>query len=88
MPAGAIDLYQAMRAWCEAAVDFDKMAAHGFKTGRRHDDTCTHAARRAHGAEYVGPGIAMIASCSRSAAAARPHAGLLALLADPGFVFI
>ena len=86
MPAGAIHLHQAVRARCNAAADFGKMLAHGFKVDGRHDDACTYAARWADGAEDVGPGVAAIARGSGSAAALRPNAGQCALLADPGFV--
>ena len=86
MPSGAVDLHQAVRARCDVAADFGKMLAHGLKVERRHDKACTHAARRAHGAEYVGPGVATITRCRRSAAAGRPHAGLRALLAYAGFI--
>ncbi len=86
MPSGAIDLHQAVGARCNVAADFTKMLAHCFKINRRHDDPGTHAARRAYGAEYIGPGIAAIARCGWPAAALCPDPGQRALLAHPGFV--
>ena len=59
MPAGAIDLHQAVSARCDVAADFAKMLAHCLKVDGRHDDPCAHASGRApprqiHRPRYIG----------------------------------
>ncbi len=86
MPTCTVDLHQAVGTRCYVAADFTKMLGHCFKVDRWHNDPCTHAPRGAYGAEYIGPGVAAIAWCSRSAPAPGPDAGLRALLTNPGLV--
>jgi hypothetical protein len=86
MPPGAINLHQTVRARCHITADFAKVLAHGFEIDRRHDNSRTHAARWANGTEHIGPGIAAIAWCSRSAAALGPNPGQRALLTHSGFI--
>ena len=86
MPAGAIDLQQAVGARCHIAADDLKMLAHGFKVDGRHHDPGAYATGRAHRAEQIGPGIAAIAWCRRTTATLGPHPGERALLTNPGLI--
>ncbi len=57
-----------------------------YTVDRWQHESRANATRRADGAEQVGPGVALVARCARTAAAVGPDVGQAALLADPGFV--
>jgi hypothetical protein len=86
MPAGAIDLQQAMRVWRHGAADLLEMLVHGCNVDRRHDQARPDAPRGADGAKQIGPAIASVARLRRPTAAARPDTRQRALLTNPGLV--
>src|SRR3984893_11395247 len=62
------------------------MFVHGLDADCWHDQGGAGAARRADGAEQVGPGEPPVALDTRTRAALGPDAGQRALLADAGFI--
>src|SRR6266576_1239793 len=73
-------------ARADASADFSQVFVHGLDADCRHDQRGTGAARRADGAEEVGPGEPPVALDPRARAAPGPDAGQRALLADPRFI--
>src|SRR6202011_2909178 len=70
----------------DACADFGQMLVHGLDADGRHDEGGAGTARRADGAEQVGPGEPPVALDPRTRAALGPDAGQRALLADAGFI--
>src|ERR1700730_16962570 len=73
-------------ARADASADFSQVFVHGLDADCRHDQRGTGAARRADGAEEVGPGEPPVALDPRARAAPGPDAGQRALMADAGFI--
>jgi hypothetical protein len=70
----------------DTLANFGEMFVHGLDADRRHDQRGAGAARRADGAEQVGPGEPPVAPDARTRAALGPDAGQRALLANAGFI--
>ena len=75
MPAGAVEDQHGDGPDADAFADFGKMFVHGVDVDCRHDQRRAGAARRADGAEQVGPGEPPIALDARTRAALGPDAG-------------
>src|ERR1700704_513221 len=86
VPAGSVEDQQSDGARADASADFSQVFVHGLDADCRHDQRGTGAARRADGAEEVGPGEPPVALDPRARAAPGPDAGPRALLADARFI--
>ena len=75
-----------MSAAFNHGADFDKMRFHGGRVAIGHNEPGPFTLRRTDGAENVGPFRALIMRRTRTATTARPSAGDLVLLSDPGFI--
>ena len=88
MPAGTVEDQQSEGTDADAVANFNQMLVHGRDADGRHDQRGAGAARRADGAEQVGPGEPSeppVALDPRSRAALGP-VGQRALLANAGFI--
>ena len=56
VPAGTVEDQQGEGTDADAVANFDQMFVHGRDADGRHDQRGAGAARRADGAEQVGPG--------------------------------
>src|SRR6202035_2028471 len=86
VPSGAVQRQHGKRPLTDPSADFLQMQVHRFEVGVRQHEPGADAPRRADGAEQVGPLIALIAWCCRSAAPLRPDARQAALLTNTSFV--
>src|SRR6202023_3077030 len=86
VPSGAYQRQHGKRPLTDPSADFLQMQVHRFEVGVRQHEPGADAPRRADGAEQVGPLIALIAWCCRSAAPLRPDARQAALLTNTSFV--
>jgi hypothetical protein len=86
MPTGTVEDQQGDRTDADACADFGQMLVHGLDADCRHDEGGAGAARRADGAEQVGPGEPPVALDPRTRATLSPDAGQRALLANAGFI--
>jgi hypothetical protein len=75
VPAGTVEDQQRDGTDADALADFGQMFVHGVDTDYRHDQRGAGAARRADGAEQVGPGEPPVAPDARTRAALGPDAG-------------
>src|ERR1700704_3092732 len=83
---GPSRIRRAMALTADALADFGQVLVHGVDADCRHDQGGAGAARRADGAEQVGPSKPPVAADPRTRAAFGPDAGQRALLADPRFI--
>ena len=89
VPAGTVEDQQSDGTDADAVANFNQMLVHGRDADGRHDQRGAGAARRADGAEQVGPGEPSeppVALDPRTRAALGPDAGQRALLANAGFI--
>ena len=86
VPAGAVEHEHGMGAGRDGAGDLGEVGVHRLGVGEGQDEARRRAARRADGAEDVGPLVAGVARRPRPRAALRPDPGERALLADAGLV--
>lgn len=84
--AGSVAYQGGMAAGCDPPRDLGEMQGHGLRVGLGQDKRRRHGARRADGAEQIGPLVAPVARRARAGSAPGPDAGQGALLADAGFV--
>src|SRR6202035_902414 len=75
VPSGSVEDQQSDGAQADASADFSQVFVHGPDADCRHDQRGTGAARRADGAEEVGPGEPPVALDPRARAAPGPDAG-------------
>src|ERR1700724_2847805 len=75
VPAGTVEDQQSDGAEADALANFNQMLVHGLDADGRHDQRGAGAARRADGAEQVGPGEPPAALDPRTRAALGPEIG-------------
>ena len=86
MPARPVEQHNGVTAWRDVTADLGEMQVHGLAVGHGQNESGTGIARGTDGAEQIGPVVALVARCARSAAAFGPNPGQRALLADPGLI--
>ena len=86
VPAGAVEQEDGMGAGGDGRPISARCRSIASAVGLGQHQGGADAARRADGAEQVGPVVAAVARRARARAAAGPEPGDGALLADPGFV--
>ena len=86
MPTSTVEDQKGDGTEADACADFGQMLVHGLDADGRHDEGGAGTARRADGAEQVGPGEPPVALDPRARAAPGPDAGQRALLADPRLI--
>jgi hypothetical protein len=86
VPTSTVEDQQGDGTDADACADFGQMFVHGLDADCWHDQGGAGAARRADGAEQVGPGEPPVAPDARTRAALGPDAGQRALLANAGFI--
>jgi len=83
--AGAVEDQRGDGTDADACADFGQMFVHGLDANCRHDQGGAGAARRADGAEHVGPSEPPVASDSRTRAALALRRPSIALRATEPF---